>query len=462
MGCTGARQSELTRVEGSNKAMFITKKHVSRRTFLRGTLGAAVALPMLDAMVPALSAQSRTAARPMRFGAIYQPNGIFPDTWHPDTLGADFEFKSPMKPLESYRDKVVTVSGLMAPTGSIHLGASAAWLNGVGPMGKGGDFSVMMSAKTLDQHIADRWAGDTPLRSIEVGTEDMGTTNGACDGFPCAFFNSLSWRDDTSPLPVVVNPRVTFERMFGETGTNQQRLSNLKTKQSLLDSVLNETKQLTSSLGASDKRIMDEYMTNIRDVESMLGRMESRVANITNADSPLGVPELFDDHMTVTYNLMHLAYQADISRVFTFLTGHEASTRSYVHIGIPEAHHSISHHANNPETMAKYAKIATYHVAKIAEFVDKLANTPDGDGTLLDHTLLYFGSGMSNGNQHERRNPPALLVGGASGRLKGNMHYKGDEKNEEPTANLLLGISDVFQCELDAVGYSNDRFRLLA
>lgn len=443
--------------------MFITKKHVSRRTFLRGSFGAAIALPMLDAMVPALTAQSRTAAnRPLRFGAMYQPNGIFPDTWHPDTTGADFEFKTAMKPMEQFRDHVVTVSGLMAPTGSIHLGASAAWLNGVGPMGKGGDFTVMMSEKTLDQHIADKWAGDTPLRSIEVGTEDMGTSAGACDGFPCAFFNSLSWRDDTSPLPVVVNPRVTFERMFGENGTTAQRLKNLKTKQSLLDSVMAETAALSKGLGANDNRIMDEYMTNIRDVEKQLERMEARIANVTDAESPIGVPEAFDDHVTVTYNLMHLAYQADISRVFTFLLGHEASTRSYAHIGIPEAHHSISHHANNPETMAKYAKIATYHVSKIAEFVGKLAETQDGDGTLLDHTMLYFGSGMSNGNVHERRNAPALIVGGANGRLKGNMHYKADEKNEEPTANLLLGMSDVAGLELERIGYSWDRFKLQA
>jgi hypothetical protein len=443
--------------------MFITKKHLSRRTFLLGSFGATVALPMLDAMVPALTAQSRTAAnRPLRFGAIYQPNGIFPDTWHPDTPGADFEFKQPMKPLEPFRDNIVTVSKLQAPAGSVHLGASAAFLNGVGPVGKGGDFSLIMSQKTLDQHIADKWAGDTPLRSIELGTEDMGTSSGACDGFPCVFFNALSWRDDTSPLPVVVNPRVTFERMFGETGTTQQRLSSLKRKQSLLDSVLAETNKLRADLGGSDKAILDEYMANIRDVESMLDRMESRVANLTDAETPIGVPEAFDDHMSISYNLMHLAFQGDISRVFTFLLGHEASTRSYGHIGIPEAHHSISHHANNPETMAKYAKIATYHVAKIAEFCQKMKDTPDGDGNLLDHSLLYFGSGMSNGNVHDRKNPPALLVGGANGRMRGNMHYVADDKNEEPVANLLLGISDVAGCELDAVGYSWDRFRLLA
>jgi hypothetical protein len=441
--------------------MFITKKHLSRRTFMLGSLGATVALPLLDAMVPALTAQSRTAAGPaLRFGAMYIPNGIHPDYFQPDTPGADFEFKPVMKPLEPFRDHVVQVSKLRAPNGSIHLGASAAWLNGVGPAGEGGDFTKLISTKTVDQYIADKIAGDTPLRSIEVGTEDMGTTAGACDGYPCAFFNALSWRDDTTPLPVAVNPRVTFERMFGETGTTQQRVANLKTKQSMLDSVLEETQKLKASLGPADNRIMDEYLTNVRTVEQQLQRMESRVANLAEADAPIGIPELFDDHVTITYNLMHLAYQADISRVFTFLLGHEASSRSYAHIGVPEAHHTISHHANNPETMAKYAKIATYHTAKIAEFVGKLAETPDGDGTLLDHTLLYFGGGMSNGNVHERANVPALLVGGAGGRLKGNRHLVADEKNEEPTANLLLGMAGLYGVELDQIGYSWDVFRL--
>ena len=441
--------------------MFITKKHLSRRTFLLGSFGATVALPMLDAMVPALTAQSRTAAKPaLRFGAMYIPNGIHPDFWVPDTVGADFEFKTVMKPLEPFREYVVQVSKLQAPAGSVHLGASAAFLNGVGPAGRGGDFNALISNKTLDQWIADKVAGDTPLRSLEVGTEDMGTTAGACDGFPCAFFNTLSWRDDTTPLPVAVNPRVTFERMFGETGTTEQRAANLKTKQSMLDSVLSETAKLKATLGPSDNVILDEYLSNVRDVEQQLNRMESRLGNLAEADSPIGIPELFDDHMTVTYNLLHLAYQGDISRVYTFLLGHEASSRSYAHIGIPEAHHTISHHANNPETMAKYAKIGTYHIAKMAEFVAKLKDTPDGDGSLLDHTMLYFGSGMSNGNVHDRKNAPALIVGGANGRLKGNRHLVADEKNEEPTANLLVGMAGIAGVEIDRIGYSWDTFRL--
>ena len=236
--------------------MFITKKHLSRRTFMRGTLGAAIALPFLDAMVPALSAAPTS---PLRFGAVYFPCGVFPTTWHPDKEGSDFVFKPVMQPLEPFRDQLVTVSQMKAPWGaSVHLGASAAFLNGVGPAGSrdagdGDGFGKIQSKKTLDQYIADKVAGDTPLHSIEVGTEDMGTAVGACDGFSCTFFNTLSWRDDFSPLPVGINPRVTFERMFGESDSKERRFARLKEKQSLLDSVTEETAKLKTSLGASDR-----------------------------------------------------------------------------------------------------------------------------------------------------------------------------------------------------------------
>ena len=443
----------------------ITKKHLSRRTFIRGTFGAAMALPLLDAMVPALTAETKTAASaPFRFGAIYMPNGVFPTTWHPDEPGANFAFKPVMQPLEPFRDQLVTVSKMRAPWGaSVHLGASSAFLNGSGPVaqreGTSDAFGKIQSKKTADQYIADAVAGDTPLRSIELGTEDMGTAVGACDGFPCTFFNTLSWRDDQSPLPIGINPRVAFERMFGETGTPEQRMARLKERQSLLDSVLEETSRLRKSLGAPDKAILDEYLNNIRDVEHQLDRMETRMGAIrTNSEAPLGMPEAFDDHMTINYNLMHLAFQGDISRVFTFMVGHEASDRGYAHIGIPETHHSISHHGNDPEKLAKYAKIGTYQIVKFSEFLDKLKNTKDGNGTLLDHAMLYWGSGMSNGNEHDRANPPAVIVGGAHGRLKGNRHVVAKEK--EPTANLLLAMAHIAGAEIESLGPSTGRLDL--
>jgi uncharacterized protein DUF1552 len=441
--------------------MFISKKHLSRRTFLRGA-GTAVALPFLHAMIPALSGQSKM--RPFRFGAIYVPNGIYPQLWHPDKTGSDFEFKPIMKPLEPHRDYVVTVSKMKAPDGNpenggVHMGASAAWLNGVGPLTKQAEYTVIRSKKTIDQYIADKVADDTPMRSLQVGTEDMGTSAGACDGYPCVFFNTVSWREDTSPLPMAINPRVTFERMFGETGSAKRRLSNLNRKQKMLDSITEETAALRKKLGPADNAILDEYLSNIRDVEQQLDRMESRVAAVPEgAAAPIGIPDTFDEHMTVTYDLMRLAFQGDISRVFTFMVGHEGSSRSYAHIGIPEPHHPVSHHGDKPEAIEKYAKLTTYHVVKLAEFVDKLKSTADGDGNLLDRSLIYFGSGMSNGNAHDRNNPPAAIVGGANGRLKGNRHIS--VENKEPTANLLLAFADLANAEVEAIGHSTGRLSL--
>src|SRR5262245_60730239 len=255
--------------------MFITKKHLPRRTFLRGALGAAIAMPFMDAMLPALSAQ--TVKRPFRFGAIYIPNGIYPQQWHPDAAGSNFEFKPIMSPLEPYRSHLVTVSGMKAPDGNpdmggVHMGASAAWLNGMGPVTDQAKF-VVKSKKSIDQYIADKVAEDTPLRSIEVGTEDMGTSAGACDGYPCVFFNAISWRDDTSPLPVAINPRVTFERIFGEAGSAGRRRANMRRKQSLLDSVAEEAGRMRRGLGAADNARSEEHLTNIRDVEPQLDRM---------------------------------------------------------------------------------------------------------------------------------------------------------------------------------------------
>ena len=368
---TRLEPAQIAQPQRGVNTMIITKKHLSRRTFLRGAFGATIALPMLDAMAPALTAQSKTAATPFRFGTVYLPCGIYPDTWHPDAAGSGFTFKPVMQPMEKHRSHLVTISNMTAPWGeSVHVGASTAFLNGVGPaadrQGTGDMFGKIQSKKTLDQYIADMVADDTPMRSIEVGTEDMGTSVGACDGFPCTFFNTLAWRSDTSPLPVGINPRVTFERMFGEAGASEERWARLKERQSLLDSVGEETRKLKGKLGAPDRVIFDEYLSNIRDVEQQLDRMEKRLGTITGIpDAPVGLPEAFDDHLAITYNLMHLALQGDISRVFTFMLGHEPTDRSYPFLGIPETHHSVSHHGNDAEKMTKYAKIATYQMTKL-------------------------------------------------------------------------------------------------
>ena len=444
--------------------MFITKKHLNRRTLLKGA-GAAVALPLLDAMVPAATAQSLTAAAPkLRFGTVYVPNGIFPADWHPEQVGKDFAFKRVMQPIEANRDYVTTISRLKSPEGrqdmgGIHMGASAAFLNGAGPLSENGNFNQLRSKKSVDQYIADAIAGDTPIRSLEVGTEDMGTSAGACDNYPCLFFATMAWYDDESPLPVAISPQATFERMFGDPGTAEQRLQRLETKRSMLDSVLDESKRLERMLGSGDRALLDEYMTNIRRIEDQIQRLSARSNVIANTEGgPVGIPEDFDAHMTVTYDLMHLAWQGDMTRVFSFMTGHEASGRSYAHIGVNEPHHNVTHHKNTEESIERYSRITNYQMQKFAAFVEKLRTTPDGDGNLLDSALLYFGAGMSNGLEHDRHNVPALLVGRAGGRLQGNRHIQAPV--DEPTSNLLLGMADLMGAEIDHIGIATGRFLL--
>jgi hypothetical protein len=287
----------------------------------------------------------------------------------------------------------------------------------------------------------------------------MGTSAGACDGYPCVFFNTMSWYDDHSPLPVSVNPQVTFERMFGDPGTPEQRLGRLKAKQSMLDSVMAETSRLQRMIGASDNAILDEYLTNVRRVEAQLQKMEARSSVLTNASGgPIGIPEDFDQHMTVTYDLLHLAFQGDITRVFSFMLGHEASGRSYAHVGVKEPHHSTSHHKNTPESLDQYARIGGYQMVKLAQFLEKLKSTPDGDGTLLDSSMIYFGAGMSNGLLHDRHNVPAALLGRANGRLEGNRHIAAPK--DEPTSNLLLAMADKFGAEVESIGVSTGRLEI--
>ncbi len=440
--------------------MFITKNHIPRRAFLRTAMGGAVALPLLDAMIPALTAQSKTAAKPqLRFGGSYVPNGVLPDRWHPSTTGRDFEFKPAMKPLEPFREMLFTVSGMVGSGNpGPHLGASCGWLNGLGAVGKQGE--PIVSGKSLDQFIADKIGQDTPMPSIEVGTEDMGTSLGACDGFACTYFNAVSWKSDTSPRPVEINPRVTFEQMFGETGSSQQRIARLEYKGSMLDSLTQEVVRLREQLAPRDQHILGDYLENVREVERRIQLVMKRSESSVEAPTaPTGVPESFAEHMTLTYDLMHLAFQGDISRVFTFLTGVEASNRGYSFIGVPESHHVCSHHGNDPVMMDKYTKIVTWQVEQFANFAKKLQDTPDGDGSLLDHSLLYFGGGMSNGNAHDRYTPPALVLGGAVGHMKGrgNEHIAVSHK---PAVNLLLNLAEMAEVPLDKIGPSTGKLDL--
>src|SRR5690606_26719519 len=258
---------------------------------------------------------------------------------------------------------------------------------------------------------------------------------------------------------VSVSPQLTFERMFGDPGTPEQRLRRLETKQSMLDSILDESKRLEKMLGAGDNALLDEYLTNIRRIEEQIQKLSTRSGVIANTTGgPVGIPDDFDEHMSLTYDLLHLAWRGDMTRVFSFMTGHEATGRSYAHVGVNEPHHNVSHHQNTEESIEKYAKITTYQMQKFAAFVDRLRNTPEGDGNLLDSAVLYFGAGMSNGLEHDRRNVPALLVGHAGGRLQGNRHIRA--RDEEPTSNLLLGMADLMGANVEHIGIADGRLTL--
>jgi hypothetical protein len=438
--------------------MYLTRKSISRRAVLQG-LGVAVALPLLDAMVPAMAKPADSAvARQLRFGGVYVPNGVLPEIWHSKETGRDFAFTDPMKSLEPFRQQLITVKGLVGsgPPGP-HLGASCGWLNGVGAINVEG--LPILSGKTFDQFLVDQIGQDTPLPSIEVGTEDMGTAIGACDNYACAYFNSIAWRADDKPLPVEINPRIMFESLFGETGSTAQRIARLRYKGSILESLAGEVAALNRRVGPADQLILADYLDNIREVERrmqrVLARNEQAIGELPAA--PVGIPENYPDRVQVIYDLLHLAWQGDITRVFTFLTAVEASNQNYPFLGISESHHVCSHHGGIPEAKEKYMKIVTWQTMQFAAFVQKLKDTPDGEGSLLDHSLLYFGGGLGNGNVHERHEPAAVVVGGANGRMKGNLSV---DAGNQSNCNLLLNLADIADLPLEKIGPSTGRLAI--
>jgi hypothetical protein len=433
--------------------MIICKSHLSRRTVLRG-LGATISLPLLDAMVPALTAQSRTAANPpLRFGAVYFPHGVNAPWWIPKAEGRDFEFPLVLKSLEPFRRQLTVVSGLDQPNISIHLTASASFLNGAPP--KKTESEDVGSDVTLDQLVAARLAGDTPFQSLELGTEDMSGSIGACEGgYSCLYFNVLSWRTKSSPLPMELNPRALFERMFGDTGPAEGRLTRMRYRRSVLDAITEGAKRLQQQLGAPDRRLLVDFLDNVREVEQQIQKAEQRLgANPDLPPAPAGVPDSYDEHVKLMYDLAALALQADLTRVFTFMVSHEGSQIPYPQVGVTEGHHSVSHHRDDPERMAAWGRIGTYHAELFARFLEKLRATPDGDGHLLDHSLLLYGSGLSNANVHAKNDLPCLVVGGAGGRHVGNHHLR--YPRGTPWSNLLVAIGQKAGLEIDRLGVSN-------
>ena len=443
---------------------FVTKKALSRREALRG-MGAMVALPFLDSMVPAMTPLAGTAAAPAipRLGFVYAPNGMFLPNFHPaGPGGSDYVMTPILSPLEAYREQMVVVTGLsnrgiVSPNegGGVHTRAHGGWLSGVLP--KRTEGADIRAGKTVDQYAADVLGADTSLRSLELTTESNFSVGNCENGYSCTYQNSTSWRTPTTPLPHERDPRVVFRRLFGDGGSVEARMAQMRTDRSILDSVMESINQLERRLGQSDRAAVDEYLNAVREIERRIQRAEENSATtpLPTADQPAGVPDAYDEHVEILFEMLALAYQADVTRVSCFQMARELSGRTYPEIGVPEAHHSVSHHQLNPHNIEQYTKINTHHVSLFSKLIERMHNTPDGDGTLLDHTIMLYGTGMGDGDHHTPYNLPVILVGGGCGTLAGGRHMK--YEMDTPFMNLGLTLLDKVGVHLDGIADSTGR-----
>ena len=437
--------------------MFITRKSLPRRTVLRG-MGATLALPLLDAMAPALTA----AARPVRrAGFVYVPNGAVideaahgVDAWSPRGAGADFELSPILKPLAPVRDQLVVLSGLdhpmarsMGDGAGDHARGTATWLTGVHP--KKTEGIDVRAGTTVDQFVAAEFGRHTRLPSLEISLESPERVGNCEVGYSCQYLYTISWRTPTTPLPMENNPRVVFERLFGEGGTAAERLAESRRDRSILDWVRGDVADLRRELGAADRLRVTEYLDGVREVERriQMGERDGDTPALPLPPRPMGIPDGFEDHIQLMYDLLALAWQADITRVGAFQISYETSSRTYPQIGVANSHHSLSHHAQNEENIAKLIRINTYHVEMLAYFLEKLRATPDGDGTLLDNALVLYGGSMSDGNDHSHYPLPCLLAGGAAGRLRGGRHLRYADRPAMTRA--LLNVLDLMGVQAD-------------
>ena len=438
--------------------MIIKKISLPRRTFLRG-VGAALALPLLDAMVPAATAMAQTAATPpRRLGFVYIPMGMNPEPWMPAEVGRLTTLSPSLSPLMPFLDHVTVVTNLEisdAHTTGNHAAANSSFLTCVRP--KRTEGSDYFNGTSVDQMAAKTIGGDTPLPSLEIGTDLIAQVGNCDNGYACAYMNSLSWASPTAPNPTEADPRIVFERLFGDGGTPEQRQAELKMNKSILDWVLEDMSTLQEQLGTSDRDKVDGYLNTVREVERRIQQAEQSAADspLTDLTRPTSVPEAWEDHVKLMYDLQVLALRADLTRVITFQMAREASTRTYPQIGVPEPHHPTSHHTDDPEKLAKLAKINQYHVSLFAYLVDQLQQTEDGDGTLLDHTTYLLGSGLGNPNVHDHRNLPIIVASGAGSSIGGGRHVKYDEST--PLANLHLTLLDDVGMRLDDFADSSGR-----
>jgi Protein of unknown function (DUF1552) len=443
--------------------MIITGKHLPRRTFLRG-VGATIALPWLDAMVPAFAAAAQAKA-PVRLVFVYTPNGMIMDDWTPKQTGNQFELPRILKPLEPFRDDLLVLTGLHHTNGTIapgdHAAASATYLTGVAPKRTtGGDVQLGVS---VDQLAAQAIGNRTPLPSLELSCEASRPVGNCDGGFACAYINNLSWRDSTTPVPPEANPRAAFERLFGGFDTHpdpavRERIKNNRT--SMLDAVTRQTQQLLRSLGASDRRKLDEYMTALRDIEQRITRVENQDREVSPdmMEKPLGIPAGFVEHARLMNDVLAVALQADITRTATLIYAKEGSSRAYPELGFADAHHPLTHHRNRQELIEKVTQIECHHMEQFAGLVKTLRSMPEGDGTVLDHSMVVYGSSMSDPNRHVHEDVPCVMLGRGDGSVKTGRHIV---YPQTPQTNLWLTLLDRMGVRAEKLGDSDGKLEQL-
>lgn len=439
--------------------MIITRTHLPRRTFLKG-MGAAIALPMLDAMTPALAAAARTAKSPLRLAFTYVPNGVTMAEWTPRGEGAAFELSRILKPLEPFRQQTTVISGLAHRNGYAlgdgpgdHARAAASYLTGVHPRKTAG--ADIQNGISVDQIAAQHLAPHTRFASIELGCDDSRTVGNCDSGYSCAYTNSLAWRGPATPMPPETNPRLVFERLFGDidtTLTPEARARRLRYRRSILDLVGERTKQLSAGLGAPDRRKLDEYLTSIREIERRIEKAEADMTGLApSIDKPTGIPVLYADYANLMFDLQLVAFQTDSTRVISMMMGREGSMRTYPEIGVPDPHHPLTHHRGNAEWIDRVTKVNEMHMKLFAGYVDKLKATPDGDGTLLDHTVIVYGSGLADGNRHTHEDLPVVVLGGGD-TLRLGQHIVCPRNT--PMTNLFLTLLDRVGVRTESLGDS--------
>ena len=441
--------------------MKIFNKTLPRRTLLRG-IGASLALPLLDSMVPALSSASAQIAQPAkRLGVVYVPNGMAMKSWTPATDGTGFEITRILKPMAAYQDRMVVLTGLNGTNSNagVHASASTRFLTGTIPARTESD---LRAAVSVDQLVARELGRQTQLGSLELAL-DQSDVFGSCDiGFSCQYTSTIAWRDANTPLPMETNPRAVFERLFGDTGTTDPtvRLQRIRKDQSLLDAVSDRVSALNRKVGAGDRAKLDQYLDAVRDVERRIQMAEAQSnRELPVVEQPAGVPATYEEHAKLMFDMQVLAYQTDLTRVITFMMGRELSGRTYAEIGVPDSHHPTSHHRDDPALYEKVTKINEFHTSLFSYYLDKLDATPDGNGSLLDHMLMLYGAGMSDSNRHDNTGLPLVLLGGGSGSVKGGRHLRYEEGT--PISNLHLTMLDKMGMPLDKIGNSTGALNFL-